>query len=510
MQEILKRLSLSESNPGVCTGNEWLPGGGGILVSVSPIDGHIIGKVHKASPADLERVIGRATEAFREWRMTPAPRRGEIVRQIGNTLRQYKEDLSTLVILETGKIRSEAEAEVQEMIDICDFAVGQSRMLYGLTMQSERPRHRMYEQWHPLGPIAVITTFNFPLAIWSWNNMIAMAAGDTVIWKPSSKTPLCAIAAMRLVAHVLAENGLPEGILGLVIGDGTDVGERLIADARLRLISATGSVSLGRRVGQVVAERLGKSLLELGGNNAVIVTPHADLNLAVRAILFGAVGTAGQRCTTTRRIIAHQDIFDPLAQALIATYKQIRIGNPLDQDTLMGPLIDRDAVAAMQEAIQTLRDQGGRVLYGGETLSGGIYDAGTYVRPCLCEARHDLPVVQEELFAPVLYMFRYNTLQEAIDCHNAVPQGLTSAIFTNDLREAETFLSHMGSDCGIANVNVGTSGAEIGGAFGGEKDSGGGRESGADAWKAYMRRQTTTINWSEELPLAQGLRFHLT
>jgi aldehyde dehydrogenase (NAD+) len=510
VHEVLKKLGLSETNPGAGTGREWLPCGGETLESISPIDGRIFGKVKKASPADLEVVVSRAVEAFPEWRMIPAPKRGDIVRQMGNALRQHKEDLGTLVILETGKIRSEAEGEVQEMIDMCDFAVGQSRMLYGLTMHSERSRHRMYEQWHPLGPIGVITAFNFPLAVWSWNAMIAMVTGDTVIWKPSSKTPLCAIAAMRIVAQVLADNGLPEGILGLAIGDGSDVGERMVGDSRLRLISATGSISMGRRVGQVVAQRLGKSLLELGGNNAVIVTPNADHDLAVRAILFGAVGTAGQRCTTTRRLIVHRDIFEPLTEALIRAYQQVRIGDPLDHDTMMGPLIDRHAVDAMQAALRALSDQGGRVRYGGEVLSGGIYDTGTYVRPCLCEARNDFPIVRQETFAPILYMIRYHTLQEAIDYHNSVPQGLTSAIFTNDLREAEIFLSHLGSDCGIANVNAGTSGAEIGGAFGGEKDSGGGRESGADAWKAYMRRQTNTINWSQGLLLAQGIRFELS
>jgi aldehyde dehydrogenase (NAD+) len=509
VQEILKKLGFSESNSGACTGKEWLPCGGETLESISPIDGRILAKVIKATPVDVDRVVSRAAEAFPKWRMVPAPKRGEIVRQIGNALRRYKEDLGTLVILETGKIRSESEGEVQEMIDICDFAVGQSRMLYGLTMPSERPGHRMFEQCHPLGPIGVVTAFNFPLAVWSWNAMIAMVAGDTVIWKPSSKVPLCSIAAMRVISQVLADNDVPEGILALVIGDRKDVGERLIADSRLRLISATGSAEMGRRVGKVVAERLGKSLLELGGNNAVIVTPHADLDLAVRAILFGAVGTAGQRCTTTRRVIVHRDVFKPLTEALIRAYKQVRIGNPLDRDTLMGPLIDRHAVAAMQAALRALTDQGGKILYGGEVLSGGIYDTGTYVRPSLCEARNDFAIVQQETFAPILYLIAYTTLEEAIDYHNAVPQGLTSAIFTNHLREAEMFLSHLGSDCGIANVNIGTSGAEIGGAFGGEKDSGGGRESGADAWKAYMRRQTNTVNWSDDLPLAQSIRFEL-
>jgi len=506
MKEILERLELAEINSGAGTGT-WLESEGDILESVSPVDGRVIAGIRQASGADYEKIAGRAAAAFTEWRMVPAPGRGEIVRLIGDALRVHKKDLGALVSLEVGKIRSEAEGEVQEMIDICDFAVGQSRMLYGLTMHSERPRHRMYEQWHPLGPIGVITAFNFPVAVWSWNAMIALVAGDTVVWKPSSKAPLCALATMKIVGRVLKENGLPEGILNVVVGRGEDVGERLIADRRLPLVSATGSVSMGRRVGQAVMARLGRPLLELGGNNAVIVTPGADLELAVRAILFGAVGTAGQRCTTTRRLIVHKDIFEPLAQALIRTYAQVRVGSPLEEGTLMGPLIDRKAVSSMQAALQALESQGGRVLYGGKVLSGGIYDAGTYVTPCICEARHDMPIVQHETFAPILYMIRYEALEEAIAYHNSAPQGLTSAIFTNDLREAEVFLSHRGSDCGIANVNVGTSGAEIGGAFGGEKDSGGGRESGSDAWKAYMRRQTTTINWSGELPLAQGIEF---
>jgi aldehyde dehydrogenase (NAD+) len=406
-----------------------------------------------------------------------------------------------------GKIRAEGEGEVQEMIDMADFAVGQSRMLYGLAMHSERDNHRMYEQWHPLGPVGVITAFNFPAAVWAWNAMIALIAGDTVIWKPSSKTPLTSIAIMNIAWQVLRDNGLPEGILSIATGDRETVGEVLLRDRRVPLISATGSVRMGRHVAQAVAARLGRSLLELGGNNGIIVTPNADLDLAVRAIVFGAVGTAGQRCTTTRRVIVHEDCFEGLCNALIKIYQQVPIGNPLEEGTLIGPLIDRAAVAAMQEALEDLKGQGGRVLYGGEVLSGGIFDAGTYVSPCLCEAEADAPIVQDETFAPILYLIRYKTLDQAIEVHNRVPQGLSSAVFSTDLREAETFLSHRGSDCGIANVNIGTSGAEIGGAFGGEKDTGGGRESGSDAWKAYMRRQTCTINWSRELPLAQGIRF---
>jgi aldehyde dehydrogenase (NAD+) len=508
MRDVNKELGLDEVNSGAGTGTDWLQCGGEILQSISPIDGRVIGKVRQAAAADCERVAAHAADAFLEWRRLPAPKRGEVVRQIGNALRTHKSALGKLVTLETGKILAEAEGEVQEMIDMCDFAVGQSRMLYGCTMHSERPGHRMYEQWHPLGPIGVITAFNFPVAVWSWNAMIALVAGDTVVWKPSSKAPLSAIAAMHVAGRVLQQNHLPEGILSVVIGSGEEVGERLIADPRLRLISATGSVPMGRRVGQVVMARLGKPLLELGGNNAVIVTPHADLNLALRAILFGAVGTAGQRCTTIRRVIAHQAVFATLIDKLIKTYRQVRIGHPLEQGTLMGPLIDRQAVEAMRTALQVIQQQGGRVLYGGEVLSGGLYDAGTYVTPCICEVQNDYPIVKQETFAPILYLIRYQTLEEAIRLHNDVPHGLTSAIFTNDLREAELFLSHLGSDCGIANVNISTSGAEIGGAFGGEKESGGGgREAGSDAWKAYMRRQTNTINWSQEMPLAQSIEF---
>lgn len=506
MKEILEKLDLSGEQQGAGTGT-WLESTGKVLESISPIDGQVIGKVRCVGKSDYDQVVTCALEAFKAWRMIPAPKRGEIVRQIGNTLRTYKKELGALVTLEMGKIRAEGEGEVQEMIDITDFAVGQSRMLYGLTMPSERPRHRMYEQWHPLGPIGVITAFNFPVAVWAWNAMIALVAGDTVIWKPSSKTPLTAIATMKIVWRVLKENGLPDGILNVVIGNREEVGEVLINDRRIPLISATGSVRMGRHIGEVVAARLGKTILELGGNNAILCTANADLDLALRAIVFGSVGTAGQRCTTTRRLIVHQDICGALTEKLINAYKQVQIGNPLEEGILMGPLIDRGAVETMQTALQEINNQGGKILYGGEVLSGGLFDAGTYVKPCICEIGPDAPIVQQETFAPILYLIRYNTLEEAIRYHNNVPQGLSSAIFTTDLREAETFLSHRGSDCGIANVNIGTSGAEIGGAFGGEKDTGGGRESGSDAWKAYMRRQTCTINWSKELPLAQGIRF---
>lgn len=507
MNDILKELDLSDPNPGAGTGGVWLECEGEIVESISPINGQTIGRIRLASTADYEKVIIRASEAFREWRMVPAPRRGDIVREVGNAVRVHKKELGALVSLEVGKIRAEAEGEIQEMIDICDFAVGQSRMLYGLSMHSERPSHRMYEQYHPLGPIGVITAFNFPVAVWSWNAMIALVAGDTVVWKPSSKAPLTALAVMKIIGRVLQENDLPEGILNVIIGSRNEVGERFIADRRLPLISATGSVAMGRHVGQIVASRLGKSLLELGGNNAVIVSCEADLDLAVRAILFGAVGTAGQRCTTIRRVIAHKDVFASLTEALIRAYKQVVVGNPLEDGVLMGPLIDAEAVENMQRGLEELKNQGGRILYGGEVLSGGIYDVGTYVSPCICEARNDYPIVQEETFAPILYLIPYENLEEAIHYQNSVPQGLSSSIFTNNLLESERFLSHAGSDCGIANVNIGTSGAEIGGAFGGEKDTGGGRESGSDAWKTYMRRQTCTVNWSGEMPLAQGIEF---
>ncbi|MEJ2235298.1 MAG: aldehyde dehydrogenase family protein [Syntrophobacterales bacterium] len=507
MKDILKALDLSDLNRGAGTGTTWLACEGEIVESISPINGQTIGTIQQASVADYEKVIIRAGKAFKEWRLVPAPERGHIIRQIGNAVRARKQELGALVSLEVGKIRAEAEGEVQEMIDVCDFAVGQSRMLYGLTMHSERPRHRMYEQYHPLGPIGVITAFNFPVAVWSWNAMIGLVAGDTVVWKPSSKAPLTALAVMKIIGEVLQKNDLPEGILNVLIGSRNEVGERIIADRRLPLISATGSVAMGRHVGQVVAARLGKSLLELGGNNAVIVSSQADLDLAVRAILFGAVGTAGQRCTTIRRVIAHKEIFSPLIEALIQAYKQVVIGNPLEDDVLMGPLIDGQAVQNMQKGLEELKNQGGRILYGGEVLSGDLYDVGTYVTPCICEARNDYPIVQEETFAPILYLISYENLEEAIQYQNSVPQGLSSSIFTNNLLESECFLSHAGSDCGIANVNIGTSGAEIGGAFGGEKDTGGGRESGSDAWKTYMRRQTCTINWSGEMPLAQGIEF---
>jgi len=507
MKDLLERLGIGELNQGALTGLERLDCRGTVLESTSPIDGKILAKVRQADSAAYDRVSQTAIAAFRRWRDVPAPKRGEVVRQIGGAFRERKKDLGALISLEMGKILAEAEGEVQELIDVCDFAVGQSRMLYGFSMHSERPGHRMFEQYHPLGPVGVITAFNFPVAVWSWNAMLALIGGDTVVWKPSSKVPLCAIAANMIAARVVNDCGFPEGLLNVVIGTGEDIGARLAADRQLPLISATGSVPMGRRVGEIVLSRLGKPLLELGGNNAVIVTPGADLKLASRAILFGAVGTAGQRCTTIRRLIVQNSIFDTLKEQLVSAYRQVKIGNPLEEGVLMGPLIDVQAVEAMRMALEEIRKDGGKLLYGGEVLSGGVYDAGTYVRPCICEVENSYPIVKKETFAPILYMIRYDALEQAIEFHNDVPQGLTSSIFTNDLRESELFLSSRGSDCGIANVNMSTSGAEIGGAFGGEKESGGGRESGSDCWKAYMRRQTCTINWSGGMPLAQGIKF---
>ncbi len=472
-------------------------------MSYTPVNGSEIAEVSETTREDYERVVKASQEAFETWRMMPAPQRGEIVRQIGNKLREYKEPLGKLVSYEMGKIYQEGLGEVQEMIDICDFAVGQSRMLYGKTMHSERPKHRMYEQWHPLGPVGVISAFNFPVAVYSWNAMIAAICGNTVIWKPSEKTPLCGVAVQNITAEVLRENDLPEGVFGLITG-GRDVGEWMTSDVRVPLISATGSIRMGKQVAQVVGARLGKSILELGGNNAIVISKEADLEMTIRAVVFGAVGTAGQRCTSTRRLIIHEDVYEEVRDRLISIYEHIQIGDPLQEGTLVGPLIDADAVKNMQNALAKLGEEGGTVLCGGDVLEN---IEGHYVKPALCEAQNHYEIVQEETFAPILYLLKYKTLDEAIALHNGVKQGLSSSIFTLNMREAETFLSHLGSDCGIANVNIGTSGAEIGGAFGGEKETGGGRESGSDAWKAYMRRQTNTINWSDELPLAQGIQF---
>ena len=507
MRKILKQLGIEDENPGGFCG-DWL-GSGDALEVHTPIDGSLLARVTQVTPEEYERVAARAHQAFLSWRQLPAPKRGEVVRQLGNALRDLKEPLGALVTIEMGKIRAEGEGEVQEMIDICDFAVGLSRQLYGLTMHSERPGHRMYEQWHPLGVVGVISAFNFPVAVWSWNCAIAAVCGDATLWKPSSKVPLTAIACTRIAERVCRANDVDPAIFSLVIGRGSTVGEALLADPRVKLVSATGSCRMGHRVGEVVHKRLGRTILELGGNNAIIVTPHANLDLAVPAILFGAVGTAGQRCTSTRRIIVHDSVAEALVDRLKKAYAQVRIGDPLEKDTLMGPLIDTAAVEDMMAALERVKQEGGTVVCGGERLDGAQYPGGGYVTPGIVEARNDYAIVQEETFAPILYIIRYDTLDEAIALHNGVPQGLSSAIFTRDLLEAEQFLSAAGSDCGIANVNIGTSGAEIGGAFGGEKETGGGRESGSDAWKAYMRRQTNTINWSRDLPLAQGIRFDL-
>jgi aldehyde dehydrogenase (NAD+) len=480
-------------------------GDGPIIEAVNPATGELLGRVRTATPADYERIVVAAREAFRKWREVPAPKRGEIIRQIGQELRTHKDALGTLVTLETGKIKAEGDGEVQEMIDIADFAVGQARMLYGKTMHSERPQHRMYEQWHPLGVVGIISAFNFPVAVWSWNALLAAVCGDVCIWKPSPKTPLCAIAVQRLVNRVLEANGHP-GVFQLFIAAGDELAEKFVDDRRIDLLSFTGSTAVGRKVAQRVAARLGKSLLELGGNNAIIVDEHADLDLAVPAIVFGAVGTAGQRCTTTRRVLVHRSRAEELEARLVRAYAQVRVGNPMEPGTLMGPLIDRWAVERYVAAIASAQRAGGTVLYGGKVLDG----PGHFVTPTIIRAQHDWDIVRTETFAPILYVIRYDTLDEAIEMHNAVDHGLSSAIFTTNVRHAEKFLSASGSDCGIANVNIGTSGAEIGGAFGGEKDTGGGRESGSDAWQAYMRRQTTTINWSRELPLAQGIDFKVS
>jgi aldehyde dehydrogenase (NAD+) len=510
VQEFLKKLDVGATNQSVCSGTKWFGSAAQQFQSYSPVDGKLIGTVNKASRTDYQQLVRTAQSAFNEWRKVPAPKRGEIVRQIGNRLREYKEPLGQLVSYEMGKSLQEGLGEVQEMIDICDFAVGLSRQLYGLTMHSERPMHRMYEQWHPLGVVGIISAFNFPVAVWSWNSMIAAVCGDVTIWKPSEKTPLCAVACFKIMAEVLKVNNVPEGTFSMIVGDVAEVGEALIADESVPLISATGSTRMGKRVAEVVGKRLGRSILELGGNNAIILTPKADLKMALPAIVFGAVGTAGQRCTSTRRLLIHDSIYNQVKDVVVKAYAGLRIGDPLDQANHVGPLIDQDAVAMMQKALRAAQDEGGKVLFGGEVLSGNGYESGCYVRPAIVEAKAEMKIVQEETFAPILYLLRYSgEVESAISAQNAVKQGLSSAIFTADMREAEAFLSHWGSDCGIANVNIGTSGAEIGGAFGGEKDTGGGRESGSDSWKAYMRRQTNTINFGTSLPLAQGIKFEI-
>jgi aldehyde dehydrogenase (NAD+) len=502
-RELLDSLGVLPTNPGACAG-DFLDTSGPELVSYNPADERPIAAVRQATKADYERVAGEAVRAFESWRMVPAPKRGELVRELGDELRRHKDALGRLVSLEAGKVVSEGRGEVQEMIDICDFAVGLSRQLYGFTMHSERPRHRMYEQWHPLGPVGIVTAFNFPVAVWAWNAALAAVCGDSMIWKPSSKTPLTAIAVQRIASDV-ARRHAAEGVFGLVIGRGADVGETMLADRRLPLISATGSCRMGRRIAHVVGERLGRTLLELGGNNAIIVMDDADVGLALRAVLFGAVGTAGQRCTSTRRLILQKGIARSFTDKLAGAYRQVRIGDPLDDRTLMGPLIDGGAVDDMMSALERVRAEGGEVLYGGNKLDR----PGHFVEPTLVRANSRMEIWREETFAPILYVFEVDSLDQAIALQNDVPQGLSSSIFTRSFLSAETFLSHAGSDCGIANVNLGTSGAEIGGAFGGEKETGGGRESGSDSWRVYMRRQTCTLNWSDELPLAQGVRFEL-
>ncbi|MBD2701830.1 aldehyde dehydrogenase family protein [Spirosoma sp. BT702] len=479
-----------------------------VLDSYSPADGQLIARVHVSTRSDYDKVVETAQAAFAEWRLVPAPRRGEIVRQMGEQFRRYKRELGTLVSYEMGKSLQEGLGEVQEIIDICDFGVGQSRQLYGLTMQSERPAHRMLEQWHPLGVIGIISAFNFPVAVWSWNAMIAWVCGNVCVWKPSEKTPLTALACQQIIGDVLRNNDVPEGVSCLITGGG-EAGEWLARDPRIALVSATGSTRMGKSVAETVAGRLGKTLLELGGNNAIIVSEHADLDLAIPAIVFGAVGTAGQRCTTTRRIIVQESIYGDVKNRLKKAYAQLRIGSPLDETYHVGPLIDRAAVTSYQQTVQEIRELGGQFLIEPGILDGLGFESGCYVRPCIAEAKNEWPVVQRETFAPILYLLKYSTLEDAIRQQNAVPQGLSSAIFTLNIREAERFLSTIGSDCGIANVNIGTSGAEIGGAFGGEKETGGGRESGSDAWKAYMRRQTNTINYGTTMPLDQGITFEL-
>lgn len=506
--DFLKALKIESDNKGVSTGTKWIESNGERIDSLSPVDGKKIGSAIAADKNSYEAVINKAEEAFLIWRLMPAPKRGEIVRQIGDALRNYKEPLGKLVSYEMGKSLQEGYGEVQEMIDICDFAVGLSRQLHGLTMHSERPGHRMYEQYHPLGIVSIISAFNFPVAVWSWNTMLAWVCGNVCIWKPSEKTPLCGIACQQIIAEVFEKNNVPEGVSGLIIG-GREVGEWMSADTRIPLVSATGSTRMGKAVGAIVGARLGRALLELGGNNAIIISKEADLNIAILGALFGAVGTAGQRCTTTRRLIIQEDVYESVKTKLISAYKQLRIGNPLEENNHVGPLIDTDAVKMYLDSIEKCKAEGGHFIVEGGVLSGEGYESGCYVKPCIAEAQPGYKIVQHETFAPILYLLKYKTIDQAIAIQNEVPQGLSSSIMTLNLREAEQFLSHAGSDCGIANVNIGTSGAEIGGAFGGEKETGGGRESGSDAWKAYMRRQTNTINYSTSLPLAQGIKFDL-
>lgn len=507
--EVLKRLGIREINKGACTGAKWLDTNGKKTRSESPVDGTLIASISNASVDDYEQIIAKAQAAFLEWRKWPAPKRGEVVRQIGDALRARKEDLAYLVTLEMGKIYQEGLGEVQEMIDICDFAVGQSRLLNGFTMHSERKEHRMYDQYHPLGIVGLITSFNFPVAVWAWNSMIAAIAGDVVVWKPSSKTPLTAIAVQNIISDTLIKNEVPEGVFNMIIARSSDLGDNFAADRRIPLFSVTGSTAVGQHINSIVAKRLGKTIMELGGNNAVIISENANLEMAIKSVVFGAIGTAGQRCTTTRRLIIQESIYETVKNKLIEAYGSVadKIGNPFDPNVLVGPMIDSNAVQAFKNAIAEAEKEGGKVIFGGEVLREKEYCCEHYVVPALVEAKNNYKIVQEETFAPILYLIRYKTIEDAIQLNNDVPQGLSSAIFTQNLIEAEKFLSETGSDCGIANVNIGTSGAEIGGAFGGEKDTGGGREAGSDSWKTYMRRQTNTINYSSELPLAQGIEF---
>jgi aldehyde dehydrogenase (NAD+) len=506
--QFLSSLNIKENNLGVSTGTQWIKSKGQIFDSFSPVDGELIASVNGADKNAYDAVIQKAAIAFKEWQLWPAPKRGEVVRQLGDALRSQKNTLGQLVSYEMGKSLQEGLGEVQEMIDICDFAVGLSRQLHGLTMHSERPGHRMYEQYHPLGIVGIISAFNFPVAVWSWNASLAWVCGNVCVWKPSEKTPLTAIACMNITAKVFKQNNVPEGVNNLIVG-GRDVGEWMSNDIKIALVSATGSTRMGKAVATAVAARLGKSLLELGGNNAIIISENADLDMALIGAAFGAVGTAGQRCTSTRRLIIHEKIYNKFRDKLVNAYKQLKIGNPLNEKNHVGPLIDKDAVKMYLDAIEKCKAEGGKFIVEGGVLKGRGFESGCYVKPCIAEVKNHFTIVQHETFAPILYLIKYKTLSEAIAMQNDVPQGLSSAIMTNNLREAEKFLSHAGSDCGIANVNIGTSGAEIGGAFGGEKETGGGRESGSDAWKVYMRRQTNTINYTDKLPLAQGIKFDL-
>ena len=509
VSEILKRLGIDEVNPSWYTGQENGPLPETDLLSIiSPVDNKLVAKTRLATETDYDNVVKKAEHAFKAWRKLTAPARGDIIRQFGNALRKHKEDLGTLVSYEMGKSLQEGYGEVQEMIDICDFATGLSRQLYGLTTHSERPSHRMYEQWHPLGVVGIISSFNFPVAVWSWNAAIAMVCGNVCVWKPSEKTPITAIASQKIMANVLKENQIEEGVSCLILGDKM-IGKKMANDPRIALLSATGSTPMGKSVAQSVAARLGKSILELGGNNAIIISDQADLEIALPAAVFGAVGTAGQRCTSTRRLIIHEKVYDQFKEKLVNAYAQLRIGNPLDENNHVGPLIDTDAVANYLKTIEKCKKEGGKFVVEGGVIEGDQFKSGCYVKPCIAEVTGDFEIIQSETFAPILFIMKYKTLDEAIAMQNGVPQGLSSSIMTLNLREAEEFLSALGSDCGIANVNIGTSGAEIGGAFGGEKETGGGRESGSDAWKAYMRRQTNTINYSDQIPLAQGIKFDL-